>query len=367
MITEKKMRADIDDLLRALVIRKASDLHFQAGSSPVFRVNGELVFSEVKPMTAVEVEEYAYSILSDERRAQFDKKNYIDFSYAIVPSDVRFRVNIYRQRGNVGIAARLIPYEIPSIEALGLPPVIKELVAKPNGLVLFTGPCGSGKTTSLAAIIEYINARFKKHIITIEDPIEFVYKNTCSMINQREVGADTESFAMALKNALREDPNIILVGEMRDLDTVSNAITAAETGHLVFATLHTSDAAQTIDRIIDVFPAHQQTQIRTQLGSILKGIVVQSLLRKADGSGRVAAFEVLLGNTGVGSLIRDSKTNQIYSFIETSHQQGMQTLESSLAALCKNGVVTVEEARVKANDVQTFDQLLKGADSATHK
>jgi twitching motility protein PilT len=352
------MRTDIDVLLRTLMIRKASDLHFQAGSRPVFRINGELFFSDIEPMSAREVEEYAYSILSKDQIAQFNKNNYIDFSYAL-PSVARFRVNIYRQQGNIGIAARLIPFEIPTIEELGLPSIVKDLVRKPNGLVLFTGPCGCGKTTSLAAIIEHINTNFKKHIITIEDPIEFVYHNASSMVNQREVGADTESFAMALKNALREDPNIILVGEMRDLDTISNAITAAETGHLVFATLHTADAAQTIDRIIDVFPAHQQTQIRIQLGAVLKGVIVQSLLRKVDGTGRVAAFEVLVMNEGAANLIKEGRTNQIYSFIQTGHKLGMQTFESSLVALCKSGVVSIEEAKTKVNDLQSFEQLLK--------
>ncbi len=317
-----------------------------------------MFFSDLKPLTAREVEEYAYSILSDDKIERFKRNNYIDFSY-VVPSIARFRVNIYRQRGNIGIAARLIPFEIPSIEELGLPLIVKDLAAKPNGLVLFTGPCGSGKTTSLAAIIEYINTSFKKHIITIEDPIEFIHSNASSMLNQREVGTDTESFAMALKNALREAPNIILVGEMRDLDTISNAITAAETGHLVFATLHTPNAAQAVDRIIDVFPAHQQTQIRAQLSDVLRGIIVQSLLRKVDGTGRVAAFEIMTMNAGARSLIREGKTNQVYSLIQTGHQQGMQTLESSLAALYKSGVVSVEEAKTKANDVQTFEQLLR--------
>ncbi|MBU0743977.1 MAG: type IV pilus twitching motility protein PilT, partial [Gammaproteobacteria bacterium] len=331
------MRTDIDVLLRTLMIRKASDLHFQAGTRPVFRIDGELFFSDMEPMSANEVEEYAYSILSEEQKERFNKNNYIDFSYE-VQSVARFRVNIYRQRGNVGIAARLIPFEIPTIEELGLPSVVRDLATKPNGLVLFTGPCGCGKTTSLAAITEYINTNFKKHIITIEDPVEFVHHNVSSMINQREVGSDTESFGMALKNALREDPNIILVGEMRDLDTISNAITAAETGHLVFATLHTSDAAQTIDRMIDVFPAHQQVQIRIQLGAVLKGVVVQSLLRKVDGSGRVAAFEVLVMDAGAANLIKEGRTNQIYSFIQTGRQLGMQTFESSLVDLCKKGI-----------------------------
>ena len=351
------MRTDIDVLLRTLVIKKASDLHFQAGSSPVFRINGELFFSDIKPMSAKEVEEYAHSVLSKDQIAQFEKNGYIDFSYA-VPSIARFRVNVYRQRGNVGIAARVIPFEIPAVEDLGLPSVVKDLAAKPNGLVLFTGPTGSGKTTSLAAIMGHINNSFKKHIITIEDPIEFVHQNESSMFNQREVGTDTESFALALKNALREDPNIILVGEMRDLDTISNAITAAETGHLVFATLHTSDAAQTVDRLVDVFPAHQQAQIRIQLSAVLKGIIVQTLLRKKDKSGRIAAFEILLMNKGTANLIKEGKTNQLYSSMQTGQQKGMQTLERSLAELCKKGVITAEEAKTKANDVEGFEQLL---------
>jgi twitching motility protein PilT len=352
------MRADIDVLLRTLVIKKASDLHFQAGSRPVFRVNGELFFSDIEPLTTSDVEEYAYSILNDEKKEEFKKNKYVDFSYTL-PSVARFRVNIYRQQGNIGVAARLIPFEIPTMEELGLSPVVKELATKPNGLFLFTGPCGCGKTTSLAAVIGYLNANFNKHIITIEDPIEFTHKNNCSMINQREIGVDTESFAVALKNALREDPNIILVGEMRDLDTVANAITAAETGHLVFATLHTSSTVEAIDRIIDVFPPHQQSQVRTQLGSILRGVVAQVLLRRNDGSGRVAAFEVMVANAAVKNLIKEGKNSQIYSVIQTRQKDGMQTLESSLVSLCKQGIITVPEAKTKVTNPQDFEVLLE--------
>ena len=246
------------------------------------------------------------------------------------------------------------------MDDLGLPPVVKELAAKPHGLVLVTGPSGCGKSTTLAAIIGYINTQKKAHIITIEDPIEFIHENKLCVINQREVGTDTDSFAVALRDALREDPNVILVGEMRDLDTISNAITAAETGHLIFATLHTPDASQAVDRIIDVFPTHQQPQIRTQLASSLRGVIAQTLLRRKDGSGRIAAFEILVANSAVKNMIKEGKSNQIYSAIQTGRQEGMQLFEHSLKALYQNGVVSLEEAMSKSGDPRALEQSFRG-------
>ena len=349
---------NIDILLRTLVIKKSSDLHFQADSPPIFRVNGELSFSDLSPLSSKDIEKYIYSIMTKEQREVFDKTHRFDFSYS-VPGIARFRVNVYQQRGCVGAVMRCIPFEIPTMEELGLPPIVKELAAKPNGLILVTGPTGSGKSTTLAAIIGYINSTTKGHIITIEDPLEFIHQNKLCEINQREVGLDTDSFASALRDTLREDPNVILVGEMRDLDTISNAITAAETGHLVFATLHTNDAAQTVDRMIDVFPPHQQPQIRTQLASSLKAVIAQKLLRKKDGSGRIAAYEIMVANSAIKHLIKEGNTHQIYSSIQTGRQEGMQALEQSLKSLCQDGVISVEEAMYKANDIKALEQILK--------
>ena len=352
------MATNIDILLRTLVVKKASDLHLQADSPPIFRVNGELSFSDLDPLSPKDIEKYVYSIMTQQQRDVFEKTHRFDFSYS-VPGIGRFRANAYRQRGCVGAVMRFIPFEIPAIDDLGLPPIVKELAKKPNGLVLITGPTGSGKSTTLAAIIDHINTFLKGHIITIEDPIEFLHRNKLCEINQREVGEDTESFAAALKDALREDPNVILVGELRDLDTISNAITAAETGHLVFATLHTNDAAQTVDRIVDVFPPHQQPQVRIQLSATLRAVIAQTLLRKKDGSGRVAAFEIMLANTAIKALIKDGKTNQIYTSIQTGRQEGMQLMEYALQTLCKNGIVSKEEAMSKANDPKALERVLE--------
>lgn len=353
------MAVNIDILLRTLIVKKASDLHFQAGSPPIFRVNGELSFSDLGPLASKEIEKYAYSIMTKDQQEEFNRIHRLDFSYS-VPGIARFRVNVYKQRGCVGAVMRAIPFEIPNIEDLGLPPIVKELATKPNGLVLVTGPTGSGKSTTLAAIIGYINSRLRGHIITIEDPIEFIHQNKLCEINQREVGTDTDSFAAALRDCLREDPDIILVGEMRDLETISNAITAAETGHLVFATLHTNDAAQTVNRIIDVFPPHQQPQIRIQLAASLRAVIAQTLVRKKDGSGRIAAFEIMIVNMAIKNLIKEGKANQIYSVIQTGSQEGMQLLEQSLRPLCENGLISMEEAMSKLNDPKAFELALKG-------
>ncbi len=353
------MKTDIDTLLRTLVIKKASDLHLQAGSPPIFRIHGELEITDLAPLTSEEIEaRFVDTIMDKEQKKKFEDDHHIDLSYA-VPGVARFRVNVFQQRGNVGAVMRVIPYEIPTIDELGLPPIVKELASNPHGLILVTGPTGSGKSTTLAAIIDYINARDKAHIITIEDPIEFAFAGKSCLINQRELGKDTNSFADALRDALREDPDVILVGEMRDLDTISNAITAAETGHLVFATLHTNDAAQTVDRIIDVFPTDQQEQIRTQLAATLLGVVSQTLLKKKDGTGRVAAFEILVANGAVRNLIKTGKTNQINSILQTGRQEGMRLLAQSLKELCRDDIVTAEEAMSKVTEPKEFKALLR--------
>lgn len=303
--------------------------------------------------------EYVHSISREEHRKRLTEFNHVDISYDL-PGVARFRVNIFRQRGHLGLAMRAIPIEVPTVQELDLPPVVVELATKPNGLILVTGPTGSGKTTTLAAIIDFINTNRKAHIITIEDPIEFLHGNKSCMINQREVGLDTPSFSAALRDSLREDPDVILVGEMRDLDTISNAITAAETGHLVFSTLHTNDVAQSVDRIIDVFPPHQQPQIRTQLAASLQGIVAQTLLKKKDGSGRVAAFETLIANSAIKNLIKEGKTNQIYNVVQTSRHENMQLMQDSLKNLYKKGTITLEEAMKNVSNVKAFEQLVKG-------
>ncbi|MFH1791225.1 MAG: type IV pilus twitching motility protein PilT [Candidatus Omnitrophota bacterium] len=350
------MKTDLDGLLKTLIEKSGSDLHLQANSVPVFRINGDLVFSDAALVTSEDIESFVSSVMDDAQKEAFYKTKHLDFSYSLEGIG-RFRINVFRQRGHAGCVARAIPMKVPDIGELGLPSVVKDLALKPNGLVVVTGPTGSGKSTTLAAIIDFINGSRKDHIITIEDPVEFVHANKSCVINQRELGVDTDSFSAALRDALREDPDVILVGEMRDLDTISNAITAAETGHLVFATLHTNSAVQTIDRIIDVFPPHQQGQIRTQLSSTLRGVVSQLLLRRKDGKGRIAAFEIMVGNTPIRSLIKDGKTHQLYSTIQMGRSDGMQTMDWSLMELVKNGIISPEEASSKVMDRTAFDLL----------
>jgi twitching motility protein PilT len=350
--------ADIDILLRTLVIKKASDLHIQVGTPPVFRVYGELLFSDLEPLTEKDVEKYMEFILTKEQRQHIEEKDQVDLSYS-VPGIARFRVNIYKQRGSFSIAMRVIPFEIPTLEQLKMPEILKTLASKPHGLVLITGPTGSGKSTTLAAVIDYINSTRKAHIITIEEPLEFLHGNKMSLIDQREVGADTPNFSMALRDSLREDPDVILVGEMRDLETISNAITAAETGHLIFGTLHTNDAVQAVDRIIDVFPPHQQPQIRAQLASAIQGVVAQVLLRKKDNSGLLAATEVMTANSAVRNLIREAKTQQLYNVIQSGRQEGMHLLKDDLVRLHKEGIVEMDEIMSKIEDPRTIEPLLR--------
>ena len=341
----------IDDLLKEVTQYKASDLHISAGLPPVIRVDGNLLRTKYPPFTPEGVEELLFPMLNNDQRRTLEQTWELDMSYGL--KDIgRFRVNIYKNRGTYAAAFRTINSVIPSFDSLGLSDVVRTITERPRGLILVTGPTGSGKSTTLASMIDYINETRSEHILTIEDPIEFVHKSKKSVIHQRELGQDTRSFANALKSSLREDPDIILVGEMRDIETISLALTAAETGHLVFGTLHTSSAAQTVDRIIDVFPEGQQQQIRVQLGGCLEAVFAQTLLQKLqpDGTkkGRVMAQEILVKTNAISNMIREGKTAQIYSGIQTGAGVGMQTLEAALADLYKKGLVTEEDALMKS-------------------
>ena len=334
----------IDDLLEQMVPLGASDLHITVASPPAYRVRGQIVRAEgFDPFTDEDTRTILYRILSSEQQKRFELDRQLDFAYSI-PGLARFRVNVYFQREAVGAAFRLIPTEIKTLEELNLPPVLHTLAEKPRGLVLVTGPTGSGKSTTLAAVIDEINRNRTEHILTVEDPIEFVHRHKRCIVNQREIGPDATSFAEALKAALRQDLDIILVGEMRDLETISTALTAAETGHLVFGTLHTQSAPSTIDRIVDVFPPEQQEQVRIMIANSLQAVVTQTLLPTADGAGRVAALEVLLPDDAVRNLIRQSKIEQVYSVMQTNTARGMQTMEQALADLAVRRIVNVEDA-----------------------
>ncbi|MEN1973967.1 type IV pilus twitching motility protein PilT [Cellulomonas sp. P4] len=347
----------LDDALREMVRLGASDLHLTTGAAPTVRVSGTLEplpgFPTLMPDPLRRV---LYRILTQKQREAFEANLELDFSYAL-RGVARFRVNLYQQRESVGAAFRVIPYEIKPLEELGVPPVVATFAGLPRGLVLVTGPTGSGKSTTLASVIDLANRTRSDHIMTVEDPIEFLHRHKRSLVNQREVGGDTHSFASALKHVLRQDPDIILVGELRDLETISVALTAAETGHLVFATLHTQDAAQTIDRIIDVFPSHQQAQVRTQLAGALQGVVCQTLCKRADGRGRVVATEVMIATPAVRNLIREGKTHQIYSAMQAGAQQGMHTLDQHLAELVRTGRISYEVGLERAHHVEDFNRL----------
>lgn len=348
--------ATIDDLFRLMVEQKASDLHITSGAPPFLRLHGNMVPLNYRQLSNQDVQGLIFEILSEKQKKSFVEKWELDFAY-VVEGLGRFRCNIFMQRKGLGAVFRTIPEKIKTAQELNLPASITDLVDADRGLILVTGPTGSGKSTTLAAMIQHINSSREAHILTVEDPIEFVHPNLKSLVNQREVGSHTKSFTNALKAALREDPDIILVGELRDLETISLALTAAETGHLVFGTLHTSSAAKTVDRIIDVFPSGQQGQIRTMLSESIRGIVAQSLFTRADGQGRVAAFEIMKGTKAIGNLIREGKIHQIPSIIQTSGGQGMVLYEKYVMDLLKKGLVT--EA-----DVKTFlgkDEPVGGA------
>jgi twitching motility protein PilT len=349
---------NLHNLLIEVLERKASDLHLTAGAVPMLRINGELVpMEDHEACSPGELQRVLFAALTQKQREKFEAELELDISYS-VPGKARFRVNVYRQREAIGAAFRLIPYEIKSLESLGIPPAVRNFSGMPRGMVLVTGPTGSGKSTTLAALIDLANRTRRDHIMTVEDPIEFLHRHKQCLVNQREVGEDTHSFANALKHVLRQDPDIILVGEMRDLETISVALTAAETGHLVFATLHTQDAAQTIDRIIDVFPAEQQGQVRTQLAGALQGVVCQTLCKTADGRGRVVATEVLVATPGVRNLVREGKTHQIYSAMQAGAAHGMHTLDQHLAELVRTNQITYEHGLEKAHHIEDFNRLL---------
>jgi len=350
---------DLVDILVEVLERNASDLHLTVGSPPVIRVSGRLIRLDYPRLTSNDTRDLIYSILSQDQRQTIENEWEIDFSYS-VPGRARFRVNAYFQRNSLGAAFRLIPAHIKDVDELMLPAAIHKMAAKPRGFVVMTGPTGSGKSTTLAAVIQEINFTREEHIITIEDPIEFLHRHNKSIINQREVGTDTKSFNRALKSVLRQDPDVILVGEMRDTETMQTALTAAETGHLVFATLHTQDAPQTIDRIIDVFPPHQQGQIRVQLAATLMGVCTQQLLPTVDGKGRVPACEVLIPTPAVRNLIREAKTHQIYSVMQTGARFGMVTMDSSLADLVRRGLITKDLAIRQSSNPEELDRLIMG-------
>jgi len=348
----------LDDILRCAIERKASDIHLTVGLPPIARIDGEVAPLPFSVLYAADTRRIIYDVLSDESVQKFEQTHELDFGYGVSGLG-RFRFNVYMQRGSVAGALRAIPTKIPSFDQLGLPPVIRDISKRSSGLVLVTGPTGSGKSTTIASMIDDINGIRTSHIVTIEDPIEYLHPHKKCMVNQRELHADTYSFHNALRAVLREDPDIILVGELRDLETIEAALTLAETGHLVFGTLHTRNAPSTIDRIIDVFPSDQQDQIRVLLGNTLEGVISQQLLPRLGG-GRSAAIEIMIGTPAIKNLIREGKTHQMYSSIETSTNVGMQTMDSSLSALFRQGFCSYDECMMRAVDKETFARLAKG-------
>lgn len=350
----------VQELLGHALALDASDLHVTVGAKPTVRVHGDLrPLDQYEILQPDQVRRMIYAVLTQRQRERLEQELELDLSYSL-PGRARFRVNVYFQRDALGAAFRFIPFVIRSVEELGLPAQTADFARLPRGLVVVTGPTGSGKSTSLAALIDIINTERDVHIMTVEDPIEYLHRHKRALVNQREVGADTHSFASALKHVLRQDPDVILVGEMRDLETIQTAITAAETGHLVFATLHTQDAPQTIDRIIDAFPPHQQQQIRVQLSTTLQGVVTQQLLQTWDGRGRIVAAEVLVATPAVRNLIRESKVHQIYSAMQAGARFGMRTMDQALAYLVVNGKITMELARQRCHDPQELERLVTG-------
>ncbi len=345
-------------LLEEMIERDASDLHVTAGARPQLRVDGDITNSKVEAiLNPKDTLQLAYSILTEQQKKRFETEDELDFSFGI-QNLARFRGNAFKQRGCVSLVIRQIPFQVKTFEQLQLPPIVAKLSEKPRGLVLVTGPTGSGKSTTLAAMIDKINREWKGHIITVEDPIEFIHRHQQCIVNQREVGTDTKSFASALKYALREDPDVVLIGEMRDLETIQAGLTIAETGHLAFATLHTNSAAETINRIIDVFPSHQQSQVRAQLSFVLEGIITQTLLPKAKGRGRVMACEILVATPAIRALIRDDKVHQIQSSMQAGKKHGMQTLNDSLYQLYMNREVVLDECLRVSSEPNEFLRMV---------
>jgi twitching motility protein PilT len=356
-----ELRFNMLQLLQAVVEKGASDLHLTTGTAPQLRIDGSVFPLKLPPLKNVEVKQLVYSILTEEQKIKFEKTNELDFSFG-VPGLSRFRGNCYVQRGSLAGVFRRIPHKVLSFDELALPPIVQEVAKKPRGLVLVTGATGSGKSTTLASIIDKINSEQRVHILTIEDPIEFVHDHKLALVNQREVGSDTLGFGNALKAALRQDPDVVLIGEMRDQETVSAALTIAETGHLVFGTLHTNSAVSSITRVIDVFEPHQQQQIRVQLSMGLVAVLSQQLLPRASGSGRVLAMEVMVPNAAIRNLIREDKLHQVYSQMQVGQAgSGMQTMNQSLAALVMRQAVTLDEAFLSSGDPDELRQILQGA------
>jgi twitching motility protein PilT len=347
----------LKDLLEVTIKENASDLHLTVGVPPVIRINGELTQIGKEKLQPINTDEYAKEILGEVSYSQYLKLGEIDTSFSVAGLG-RFRVNLFKQRGSNAIAIRVVALKIPTLNELQFPQIIKDLISNKRGLVLVTGPTGSGKSTTLAAMINEINAYRASHIITLEDPIEYLHKHNKSIINQREIGKDTLSYANALKSVLREDPDVILVGEMRDLETISIALTAAETGHLVFSTLHTIGAVKTIDRIVDVFPPHQQQQIKIQLAAVIKGIISQQLLPRIDGNGRIASLEIMMATSAIQNMIREGKTHQMESSIQTGARYGMKTMDMSLSELYKKGLISYESALSYAVDRDMLSKII---------
>jgi len=350
--------ANMHQLLKAMIEKGASDLHITTGTPPQLRIDGKLVPLKMPPLSPQDTKQVCYSVLTDAQKHRFEENNELDLSFSVQKLS-RFRGNIFVQRGNVAGAFRAIPFKIMSFEDLNLPPVVSELARRPRGLILVTGPTGSGKSTTLASIIDRVNTDRNEHIVTIEDPIEYLHPHKGCVVNQREVGADTESFKRALKYILRQDPDVVLIGELRDLETIEAALTVAETGHLCFATLHTNTAVQTINRIVDVFPPYQQAQIRQQLSFVMEGVLCQTLMPRANGPGRTLALEIMVPNAAIRNLIREDKIHQIYSAMQVGQTKfGMQTMNQSLAGLVQRRLVTLEYACARSEDVDELKQLI---------
>jgi twitching motility protein PilT len=357
--------ATLYDLLKMMIEKNASDLHITTGSPPRLRIDGKLVNIDHPPLSPTDTKTVCYSILTDAQKHKYEENNELDLSFGVKGLS-RFRANIFMQRGAVAGAFRTIPFEIRSFKDLGLPDVIGELVKKPRGLILVTGPTGSGKSTTLAAMIDKINTERAEHIITVEDPIEYLHPHKKCLINQREVNADTASFKAALRYVLRQDPDVVLIGEMRDLETIEAALTVSETGHLTLATLHTNSAVQTINRVIDVFPPHQQEQIRVQLSFVLEGVFAQQLIPKKSGQGRVLAVEMMVPNPAIRNLIREDKTHQLYSMMQTGQaKSGMQTMNQSLIDLYTKGLITYEDAIGRSAVADELIQMIQKTIPAT--
>jgi twitching motility protein PilT len=351
--------ANLHQLLKVMIEKGATDLHITTGSPPQIRIDGDLVPLKSPPLTAPETKQLCYSILTDSQKQKFEENNELDLSFGVKGLS-RFRSNIFMQRGAVAGAFRTIPFRILTFEELGIPIVVQNLCKKPRGMVLVTGPTGSGKSTTLAAMIDKINAEEHSHIITIEDPIEYLHQHKNCIVNQREVESDTKSFKIALKYILRQDPDVVLVGEMRDLETIEMALVAAETGHLVFATLHTNSAVETINRVIDVFPSYQQTQVRAQLSFVLQGVLCQALIPKASGHGRALSMEIMIPNAAIRNLIREDKIHQIYSTMQVGQElHGMQTFNQNLASLYLKRVISYEDALGYSSDQEELKTLIE--------